>query len=273
MAELDGGFKHVKEAAIAMIPAQQERAQQQANSQAAGPDSLGVISEEFESRGDPSAIGFDKTGGWSYGKYQIASRKGRFAEFIGFLATPFPPLKSILDNGGGDAAARAGTDAFKQLWRSLKTRPDFVPAQHAYIKATHYDVMVGKLSGVLNVNARSLALQNVVWSVAVQHGPHSGLIKIAIAGAADDRAMINAIYDERSKVDKYFKNSTADIKKAVLNRFQRGAKIGFEHAGSGLTSGHSACKNRLCPALPLLAGNTRQRSSRNAGCVTFPPAR
>ena len=223
IAELDAGFLEVKNAASAMIGAQPS-AQNDAGSQTADDKTLGVLSEEFESQGDPAAIGFDSTGGWSYGKYQIASKKGRFEDFLDWLAKDFQDLRAKLIAAGGDAAARAGNADFRTFWKSLKSRDDFVPAQHGFIKATHYDVMVKQLKKVLDVEARSIALRNVVWSVAVQHGPFSGIIAKAVTNVgsnSDDKALINAIYKERSRVDVYFSKSTPKVKASVLNRFRQ----------------------------------------------------
>ncbi|WP_370322501.1 hypothetical protein [Oricola sp.] len=230
VSDLNSGFDQVKQAAAAMIPDVPDNSDQVANGDKAGPDTLGVLSEEFESNGNPAAIGFDSTGGWSYGKYQIASKKGRFAEFLGSLDPDFLDLKTKLENKGGDAAARQGTEAFKNLWRSLKKDPNFVPAQHAYIKATHYDKMVAALKSIVDVGTLSNAMQNVVWSVSVQHGPASSIVKIALndVGHADEAALINRIYNERSKVDRYFASSKASIKAAVLDRFRRERAVALQ---------------------------------------------
>jgi hypothetical protein len=100
----------------------------------------------------------------------------------------------------------------------------FNESQYEFIKQKYYDVQVTALKTIgLDVDARSVALQNVVWSVAVQHGMNTPLIKKALTGKtpsslADD-SIINAIYDERSNVNVYFASSTEGVKKAVKNRF------------------------------------------------------
>jgi hypothetical protein len=70
-----------------------------------------------------------------------------------------------------------------------------------------------------------MALKNVVWSVAVQHGPNTPLIKNALfglqPGSMSDQTVIDAIYVERSKVDIYFESSTPKVKASVANRFKK----------------------------------------------------
>jgi hypothetical protein len=226
IAELDRGFEHVKAVALEMIPQEDTDSSSAATPGGTGSAWIGILSEEFESSGNSGAIGWDKAGGWSYGKYQIASNKGNMAKFLQWLVGRFDKLKQVLEEAGGDAAARAGAPRFQDAWRSLKTNPDFVPAQYGFIKESHYDVMVKRLASVLDVDQASFAIQNVVWSVAVQHGPYSDIIKKCVdaVGSADDARLINAIYDERSKVDLYFSTQPEDIKDNLRKRFIRERK-------------------------------------------------
>ena len=84
--------------------------------------------------------------------------------------------------------------------------------QHAFIKSTHFDPLIAKVLAEdgLDVTARSPAVQDAVWSTAVQHGPHTPVMHRAIAvvgGArhlhpvdlARDRRLIGAIYAERGR--------------------------------------------------------------------------
>jgi len=54
---------------------------------------LGSLNGRYESSGNPGAIGCDKTGGWSYGTYQLATKRGTFAGFLAFLKTTYPGFK------------------------------------------------------------------------------------------------------------------------------------------------------------------------------------
>lgn len=185
---------------------------------------LGKLSERFESRGDPSAIGRDSTGGFSYGTYQIASKKGAILEFLKFLENTAPAFFDVLKTAGGDPAARAGESKFKASWKKLAEDPAFDESQYEFIKNKYYDIQVVALKEIgLDVDTRSVALQNVVWSVAVQHGANTKLIQNSLTGktisSLTDDVIIRAIYDERSKVDVHFASSTDQVKKSVKNRF------------------------------------------------------
>ncbi|NKM48797.1 hypothetical protein ELG83_24695 (plasmid) [Rhizobium leguminosarum] len=232
-AELDRGFAEVKRVATDLITPQVS-ASSPSQVQPGGQSTLGVLSEEFESNGDPGRIGWDRVGGWSYGKYQISAAKGVFADFMRFLISgPYSGIGKTLNDGGGAKAAKKGDEGFRNLFTSLKANPEFSQAQYDFIKISHYDPMVDRLRKTLDVASSSIAIQNVVWSVAVQFGPKSGIVKIAadLVGTTSDLNLINAIYDERSKVNLYFPNSTQDVRDSVLKRFKRERAVAIRMLG------------------------------------------
>lgn len=188
---------------------------------------IGKLSERYESRGDAGAVGEDSTGGPSYGKYQIATLTGTMKSFLRFLATEDPSAAAKLEAAGGDQGALNKTSAFVAAWKSLAKESKFAQDQHSFIQATHYDPFVkkAKRDNDLEVPARSMALKNVAWSVAVQHGAGNNVFKNALQNknppAMDDTQVINAVYDERSKVDIYFSSSTDGVKRSVKKRFAK----------------------------------------------------
>jgi len=191
---------------------------------------LGSLSRRYESNGKPDEIGEDSTGGPSYGLYQLASYKGSVASFIRFLESAYPDFAVALNTAGGDAAARKKAPAFIAAWKKLSAIKEFSVAQHAFIKLSYYDRLVHaiKVHPGLGLSSRSKALRDVVWSIAVQHGPNTSLIASALHGIAaddlaklDDSKIINALYEERSRVSIYFASSTDQVQKSVLNRFKK----------------------------------------------------
>ena len=196
-------------------------------------DTLGELSRRWESRGDPGAIARDTNGGWSYGLYQLSSRQGSVRPFLTFLKTRgaavprYAEFAEALEDAGGEPAALAGTDGFKSAWKKLALDPLFRTAQHEYIKSAFYGQYVSNLARIgISLADRSHALRDVAWSVSVQHGPGAvSLFKrpwdaLGEPARRDDALYINAIYDERSRVDVYFQKSSPDERTAVLNRFK-----------------------------------------------------
>ena len=89
----------------------------------------------------------------------------------------------------GDERARSGT-----------SRP--------YLYALWYDILVERFADAgVRLASRSAALRDVVWALAIEHGPFAGggrdIVEGATAGldfaAADDAAMIGALFLERQR--------------------------------------------------------------------------
>ena len=203
---------------------------------------LGALSRHFESRGDAGAIGWDSTGGESYGQYQIASKTGTMKAFLSYLAKTHPEMSKTLEGAGGAAAAEAGTAQFKEAFKGMaKQDPGgFAGAQHDFIKSTHYDPLVRKLQGEgLDVTKRSKAVQDVIWSTAVAHGGGTNVVEKALArmgknglsaGSVSDEDLIKSIYAERKT---RYGNSTARVQEAVQNRYNSEQVMALRELANG----------------------------------------
>ena len=193
-------------------------------------DALGALSAKYETGGrGPGTVstGAGDFGGVSYGSYQMASKMGVPTKFV--TQPGFPWRKDF-------ANLVAGTAAFTSVWKRIAAEQttDFQRAQHEYIKKTHYDPLVAKILGDdnLDVNKRCRALQDVVWSTAVQHGPGTPIVHRACTSltckttdANYDELLIRAIYAERGrrKADgnlAYFSKSSPSVQTGVANRFK-----------------------------------------------------
>lgn len=192
-----------------------------------GNGDLGAYVKEFESgsRGS-SAIGHDRTGGTSYGTYQIAAKTGTLDRFL-----KFAQAEGEFGSQLASAMAKAGAlntgstkGAAPDVWRKFaELNPAAMRAlEHKFIKKTHYDVA---LQLIKDPDARKLiesdrGLQESLWSTSVQHGGggaasiFSKTYKPGIT-AAD---WLKAIYASRSTK---FGSSTADVRRSVLNRYKR----------------------------------------------------
>ncbi|MFC4769027.1 stalk domain-containing protein [Effusibacillus consociatus] len=187
---------------------------------------LGILSAKYESNGDPGVIGNTPgdPGGKSYGAYQLASNMGRVDDFLKWLSGVNYGYWEKLH----EARKRDGWtlgENFDKVWRQLaqNDREGFLALQHGYIKYSHYDVAAKILKDRygFDISTRSNALKNVLWSVAVQHGP--GIVEDFFGNVdlkhMNDRQIITAVYDERMKVEIYFRSSSPSVKRAVYNRF------------------------------------------------------
>ncbi len=166
-------------------------------------DKLGTLSEKYESGGrGPATVstGEGDPGGVSYGTYQLASKIGRADQFVKkHYPKEFEGLKG-------------GSDEFTKKWKELaaKDADGLQKNEHQFIKETHYDPQAAKLlkDVKLDVAKRSAAFRDVVWSTAVQHGPNTDVIVVAVKSLltegkkledVTDEAIIKAVYAERGR--------------------------------------------------------------------------
>jgi len=129
----------------------------------------------------------------------------------------------------------AGTASFTACWKRIATEQTdvFQKAQHEFIKKSHYDLLAAKIlnDDGLDVNTRSHALQDVIWSTSVQHGGATPIVHRALAtdsvprtDPSFDEKLIRAIYAERGRKKPdgnlaYFGKSSPSVQKGVANRF------------------------------------------------------
>lgn len=191
---------------------------------------LGSLSAKYETSGrGPGTVstGSGDAGGVSYGSYQMASKPGTVAHFVS--QSDFQWRQEFQN-------LTPGTAAFTAKWKQIAAQEPlaFQKAQHAFIKKTHYDLLVAKImkEDRLDVNNRSLALQNAVWSTAVQHGGASPIVHNAMVTAGADQtlpgfdeALIRAIYSERGRRRAdgklaWFSKSSDGVQAGVAKRFQ-----------------------------------------------------
>ena len=193
---------------------------------------LGALSAQYETGGrGPGTVstGAGDAGGVSYGSYQMTSKPngGTVRRFVS---------QPDFEFADGFAGLAPGSAQFTAAWKALaaSNRDAFQAAQHDYIKRTHFDLLVQKLidDDDLNVLTRSHALQDVIWSTAVQHGGASTIPSKALAtvDAAPedpdfDPAFITAIYAERGRkradgVLAYFSKNSAAVQAGVAKRFR-----------------------------------------------------
>lgn len=193
-------------------------------------DALGALSAKYETGGrGPGTVstGAGDPGGVSYGSYQMATKMGVPQQFV--KQTGFPWLADFQN-------LTAGTADFTACWKRIAANETdaFQKCQHEYIKKTHYDLLAAKILSEdgLDVNTRPRAVQDVVWSTAVQHGGATSIVHKALANVtcartdpAFDEQMIRAVYAERGRKKPdgnlvYFSKSSPNVQRGVANRFK-----------------------------------------------------
>lgn len=207
---------------------------QQAITGAAGnsPGSLGSLAARFESGGaGVAAIGYDRHGGTSYGKFQLSSRAGTMDSFVSFLQKEAPAWAKRLSSAG-PANTGGRTGAMPKVWKELAAENPamFEELQTRFVHNNHFQPAVaelGKRTG-LDFNGMSPAMREVLWSTAVQHGVN-GAARLftravkqlgeegvdATKGDAFEKALITKVYALRSG---QFGSSEARVQNAVMNR-------------------------------------------------------
>lgn len=197
---------------------------------------LGQTSETYETGGrGPGTINNYQTsedrGGASYGSYQLAS----------FLPATTPsgkarpssknsPVLSYLRSSKYSSlftGLTPATAAFDSKWREIASSDteSFEKDQHDYVKKKYYDVMVANLqSKGLDLSSFGPAVQDLIWSTAVQFGPgRTSIFTEPLAGKSKltDTDIVNLVSQYKlQNVETFFKSSGSTIIAGVRTRYQ-----------------------------------------------------
>ncbi len=196
-------------------------------------ESLGDLSAKYESgSGGSLTIGYDRMGGTSYGKYQIASNTGSFDAFLTYLRDSAPDIAKELEEAG-DANTGSKSGAVPEKWKEIAQNDAerFDKLQEGFIKQSHFDPAISALEQS-GLDTESSTLKQVVWSTAVQHGV-SGAKKIfsrALENLSEisEKDFITNVYDIRAK---QFASSTASVREAVQSRLENEKKSALTSLG------------------------------------------
>lgn len=206
-----------------------------------GKNGLGSLAAQFESGKDGiAAIGYDRGGGTSYGKYQIASKVGSMDAFINYLESAAPDIAKKL-NAAGPSNTGGRTGKMPTVWKQIaEAEPErFEELQEQFIQASHYMPALGAISRATGIAPSDMpaAMHEVIFSTAVQHGPGgasrifsrafnqagesvekqaSGGVNVATSKALGE-ALIKSVYNIRSG---QFTASSASVRGAVQNRLR-----------------------------------------------------
>ncbi|WP_332871080.1 peptidoglycan-binding domain-containing protein [Xanthomonas citri] len=123
---------------------------------------IGRTSSSYESGGRGAgtiSTGKNDHGGVSYGTYQLSTSQGTLQEYL-----------DQSRYGSQFSGLVPKTDAFNEKWKSLANKdPAFAQDQHDFIRETHYDKQVARLTAVgMDLTDRGPAVQDALWSTSVQ---------------------------------------------------------------------------------------------------------
>lgn len=195
---------------------------------------LGDFVKKFESGSTgASTIAWDRTGGTSYGTYQLAAKKGAVDAFMKWCETKGGDIgKKVASMCKGikwDTGSKHGPGP--EAWKKLAAAGYIQDLEYKYIKETQFDVALRRLpDDIRNVISSSRALQEMLWSTVVQHGIGSvesqkGALRIFTKcwkpGIKLDE-YVKSIYADRSS---RFKASTASDQNSIRNRFKKECAI------------------------------------------------
>lgn len=202
---------------------------------------MGRLSAMFESgNAGVAAIGYDRVGGTSYGKYQIASKPGTMDRFLSYLDEKAPAWADRLRNAGpANTGSKEG--GMPEVWKAIAAENPsrFENMQHDFIAGETYDParqMILKQTGLDFDNAPPV-LREVLWSTSVQHGP-TGAAKIFgkvidtfVGGGESDfnAKLIERVYDTRKG---QFGSSTQRVQQSVVNRLNDEKQLALSMLGT-----------------------------------------
>jgi hypothetical protein len=182
---------------------------------------LGSLAQKYESGAAGSmAVGWDKTGGTSYGKYQIASKVGAMDDFLKMLDKTNPEAAARLRGAGPADAGQGGK--FAQEWKALAKSGALGDAESQFAMEKIFKPAMGGLKdqGLKKMIEGNKGLQEMFHSTAIQHGAGGGagiLNKVYKQGMSQED-LVKAVYAERGT---RFGGSDEKVRASVQGRFGR----------------------------------------------------
>ena len=181
-------------------------------------DHLGFVSGEFESGGNPGVIAKDNIG-YAYGAWQMNSQVGALRDFI----------KSIKNDERFVHLAELKIDSpeFQNEWaRVAKEYPNaFLEKQHEYIEKTKFKPVLNYARSV-GLNTTNRAVQEALWSQAVQHGFEgnkkiidAAVKKVGKSSSPDE--IIRALYEARANYINGLSTLSDSLKAQINDRYRR----------------------------------------------------
>lgn len=183
---------------------------------------LGKTSAHYESSGQGTgaiSTGKGDHGGVSYGAYQLSSKMGTLAEYLG-QSRYGAEFRDLMPD----------TPAFNAKWKELaKTDPGFGDDQHKFIGKSHYEEQVtGLRAAGIDLSNRGRAVQDALWSTSVQFrgltprifekGIEEKFGKNYVASTLSDRDIVEAVQDYKIAHNASLFRSSPEWQPGLLRR-------------------------------------------------------
>jgi murein DD-endopeptidase MepM/ murein hydrolase activator NlpD len=217
---------------------------------AGAPGDLGSLSQKYESGAAGSmAVGRDRSGGTSYGKYQIASKVGSMDAFLKLLQKNDPEAHARLMAAGPQDAGTEGK--FAQEWKKLAGEGKIQKSEREFaVDKIFQPAMKGiKDQDLSKMIGGNKGLQEMMFSMAIQHGGAGApaiLNKVFKKGMTPQQ-LTEASYAERGADggQRYFGKSSEGERAGVVSRFGREkqdvlAMLGMPGAAPGVPGAPTA---------------------------------
>lgn len=184
---------------------------------------LGSMAAKSESgKAGSSAIGWDSTGGWSYGQYQV--KQSNVPSFMKYLDED---TRKQLENAGP-----VGSNEFNAKWKELGKSGAFSGAEQKYIEDTHYKPTLARTNSGEELGKRGQGLKELLFSISVNEGERYGSSTINSAlqdkdvSKMSDSDIIEAISSYRkSNLKNRYRSSTPRVQASIAKRIEA-EKIG-----------------------------------------------
>ena len=181
-------------------------------------DHLGFVSGEFESGGNPGVIAKDNIG-YAYGAWQMNSRVGALRDFV----------KSLKGDERFAHLAELKIDSpeFQDEWaRVAKEYPsEFLEKQHEFIEKTKFKPVLDYARSA-GLNTTNRAVQEALWSQAVQHGFEgnkkiidAAVKKVGKSSSPDE--IVRALYESRADYINGLSTLSDSLKGQINYRYRR----------------------------------------------------
>lgn len=187
----------------------------------------GSLAASFESgrSGDISAIGYDNTGGTSYGKFQFSSARGTMDDFLTYLDTHASDISLHLRAAGEvNTGSRSGEmpTAWKEVAEIDPVR--FEKMQDSFMESRYFTPVARVIQDKMNIQSLSSVMEEVLLSTSLQHGP-SGAVRIfakayGTTGSFSDDVQEDFIRNVYALRQDEFSTSTPTVRDSVMNRLQ-----------------------------------------------------